>query len=80
MENLKRNKNLHRSQWQFSIFENSSTLNEKILLDLVTSALNATKEKKGNQNLGDQNSIKGPHAHMVGAPETEERKRSRKIL
>lgn len=48
MENLKRNKNLHRSQWQFSIFENSSTLNEKILLDLVTSGLNATKEKKGN--------------------------------
>lgn len=48
MENLKRNKNLHRSQWQFSIFENSSTLNEKILLDLVTSGLNTTKEKKGN--------------------------------
>lgn len=48
MENLKRNENLHRSQWQFSIFENSSTLNEKILLDLVTSGLNATKEKKGN--------------------------------
>lgn len=48
MENLKRNENLHRSQWQFSIFENYSTLNEKILLDLVTSGLNATKEKKGN--------------------------------
>lgn len=48
MENLKRNENLHRSQWQFSIFENSSTLNEKILLDLVTSGLNTTKEKKGN--------------------------------
>lgn len=46
MENLKRNKNLHRSQWQFPIFENSNTLNEKILLDLITSRLDTTKEKK----------------------------------